>query len=193
MTKTTRLQAPGMRQPWGAIMLLQATFVCGVVMTGQAGQRNGIDKLLNHFPGDHVLTLSERDSDARDFILKHFPRSNPSVVHADFDGDGHPDYAMLPRDNKSGTTKFVVLLRSGITQYKSVYELDVTPVSGEVYIRPLPIGSRVSQTEEIDTKDYPSPVQLSSTGIELTYFEKATVVYYWNKKNKKIEAIQTED
>src|SRR5438477_1947664 len=130
--------------------------------------RNGIDKLLNHFPGDHVLTLSERDSDARDFILKHFPRSNPSVVHADFDGDGHPDYAMLLRDNKSGTTKFVVLLRSGITQYKSVYELDVTPVSGEVYIRPLPIGSRVSQTEEIDTKDYPSPVQLSSTGIELT-------------------------
>ena len=60
--------------------------------------RNGIDKLLNHFPGDHVLTLSERDSDARDFILKHFPRSNPSVVHADFDGDGHPDYAMLLRD-----------------------------------------------------------------------------------------------
>jgi len=36
-------------------------------------------------------------------------------------------------------------------------------------------------------------VRLSSTGIEVTYFEKAKVVYYWNTKHNKIETIQTVD
>jgi hypothetical protein len=36
-------------------------------------------------------------------------------------------------------------------------------------------------------------IRLSSTGIEVTYFEKAEVVYYWNTKHKKIETIQIGD
>jgi hypothetical protein len=134
-----------------------------------------------------------RNSDARTFIVDHFPKRNPSVVHADFDGDGHPDYAILLKDKKSGTTKLVVLLCSRDAQCKSVFELDVTTSSGEVYVRPIPAGSRVSQTEAIDTKDYPPPVRLGSVGIEVTYFGQAKIVYYWNRKHKKIETVQTED
>jgi hypothetical protein len=39
--------------------------------------------------------LKELDSDARAFFLQHFPKASPSVVHADFDGDGQLDYALL--------------------------------------------------------------------------------------------------
>lgn len=179
-----------MRRLCGCILLLLVTLVCCVAAPGPTSD---IDRVLNRFPGYHVLTLLERNSDAKEFIKGHFPKNNPSVVHSDFDGDGHLDYALLLKDGKSGTTKLVVLLCSGDTQCKSVFDVDVTSSSGEVFIRPVPIGSQVAQTDAIETKDYPSPVKLRSTGIELTYFGQAKVVYYWNRKNKKVEAVQTED
>ena len=180
-----------MRRACTCILLL--TLICCAATSRAKGPSSDIDRVLNRFPGYHVLTLMERNSDARTFIKGHFPKHNPSVVHSDFDGDGHPDYALLIKDGKSGTTKLVVLLCSGDTRCKNVFDVDVTSSSGEVFIRPVPIGSNVSQTEAMDTKDYPSPVKLSSTGIELTYFGQAKVVYYWNMKNKKVEAVQTED
>jgi len=99
----------------------------------------------------------------------------------------------LLRNKRSGTTKLVILLCSEDITCKSVYEVDVTSDSGGVYIRPVPMGRRVSQTDAIDTKAYPPPSRLSSTGIEVTYFGQAKVVYYWNRKQKKMETIQTED
>jgi hypothetical protein len=173
------------------ILLLATLGTCLAVP--KAGQGRDIDRILKRFPEYHVLTLAERNSDARTFIRAHFPKHNPSVVHADLDGDGHPDYAILLKDNKSLTAKLVFLLCSEKAQCKSVDEVDVTSSAGEVFIRPVPIGSRISQTDAIDTKDYPAPVKLRSTGIEVTYFGQAKVVYYWSRKGKKMETIQTED
>src|ERR1017187_6936222 len=77
------------------------------------GQSDGIDKMiLDDFPGFHVLTVLERDSDTRAFILAHFAQHSPSVVRADFDGDGHLDYAVLLKNKKSGVAKFVILICS---------------------------------------------------------------------------------
>jgi hypothetical protein len=169
------------------------SFFCCAALSNAEAPKNDLDIILSRFPGYHMLTLAERDSDTRAFILAHFPKRNPSVVHADFDRDGHLDYAVLLKDKKSETAKLVIFLCSGNTQCKSVHEVGLTSVSGAVYLRPVPIGSRVSQTDAIDIKDQRSPVKLSSPGIELTYFGKATVVYYWNRKHKKIEAVQTAD
>jgi len=178
------------------ILLVPVTLVCCVAALGVGGQTSDIDKILSLFPGYHLLALSERTAETKAFIHQHLPKDNPSVVHADFDGDGHPDYAVLLRSNKSGATKLVVLLCSADQNCKSVFDREVTTSSsspGELYLRPVPPGSVVSQTDAIDTKSYPAPERLNSTGIEVNYFGKATVVYYWNRKHKKIEAVQTED
>jgi hypothetical protein len=182
-----------MRGLRGYVLLLIIALAWCVALSGSEGDSNGINSILHRFPGYHLLTLQERDSETSTYFVRHFPKDNPSVVHADFDGDGHPDYAILLKDNKSGTGKLVVLFCPLDAQCTSVYELDITSSSGEVYIRPVPIGSRVSQTDAIDTKDYPSPARLRSHGIEVTYFGQAKVVYYWNRKHKKMEAVQTED
>jgi hypothetical protein len=174
------------------VIVVMICFCCAAISDTEA-QKSAMDVILSRFPGYHVLTLPERDPDAREFIKGHFAKSNPSVVHADFDGDGRPDYALLLKEGKLGTTKLVVLLCSADTQCKTVFDVDVTASSGEVFIRPLPIGSQVSQTDATGTKEYPPPVRLRSTGIELTYFGQAKVIYYWNRKNKKVEAVQTED
>lgn len=157
------------------------------------GQSSQIDGILSHFSGYHVLTLRERDPETRAFIVRHFPKDNPSIVHADFDGDGQQDCAILLKSNKSGTTKLVFLLCPAGNHCKSFYTVDVTSDFADIYIRPVPIGSRVSQTDAIDTLNPPAPLRLRAIGIQVTYFEKAKVIYYWNRKRKRIETIQTED
>ncbi|MGB0116868.1 MAG: hypothetical protein WCC78_15310 [Terriglobales bacterium] len=127
----------------------------------------------------------------RAFFVKHFPKDNPSLVRADFDGNGHPDYALLLRDDKTGATKLVVLLCAADGQCKNVYELDETAYAGAVYLRPVSMGSKVSQTEAVSGNS--PPVKLHSTGIQVNYFEKGKVVLYWNRKLQKIEEVQTED
>ena len=155
------------------------------------GQAGDIDTVLKMFPGYHVLTLQERNSDLKAFFAQHFPKSNPSVVRADFDGDGDPDYALLLKNDKSGATKLVVLLCSADSQCKSAYEVDETTYASVVYLRPVSTGSKVSQTEAIPG-DTP-PVKLHATGIQVNYFEKGKVVLHWNAKRQKIEEVQTSD
>lgn len=122
-----------------------------------------------------MLTLQERDSALQAFLTKHFPKSDPSVVRSDFDGDGNPDYALLLKNDKRGKTILVVALCTGDSQGKSVYHVDVSDNSSFVYIRPVLVGSRVSQTEAISTRGS-SPVRLKFEGIRLTNYEQAEVV-----------------
>jgi len=175
-----------------ASVLSAALFCCVGTSAGEDRKRD-VDSILSGFPGYHLLTLKERDPDTRAFIVQHFPKANPSVVHADFDGDGHLDYALLLRNDKSPTTKLVVFLCSEGGHCRSVYELDVTGYSESVYLQLVARGTRVSQTDAIDTTNHSSPAKLKASGIQVTYFEQGKVVLYWNRKLKKIEEVQTSD
>jgi hypothetical protein len=175
---------------WIFVFLIAS--ICCVVLSASDGQGTGIDSVLKLFPGYHVLTLQERDPNLKAYVVQHFQKANPSVVHADFDGDGHQDYALLLNNDKLGKTILVVALCPADGQCKSVYNLDVSANSNSVYIRPVPVGSRVSQTDAIPTRDH-SPERLKLAGIRLSYYEQAEVVLYWNNKLKKIEEIQTGD
>src|SRR5580658_2934687 len=110
--------------------------VFSVVAPCGNGQSHGLDKIiLTDFPGFHVLTVPERDSDTRAFILAHFVKRNPSVARADFDGDGHLDYAVLLKNKKSGVAKFVILLCSENEHCKKACDEDITSYAGDVFIK----------------------------------------------------------
>ncbi len=175
-----------------ASVLFSTLFYGCIGLSAGEEQKSDVDRILNGFPGYHLLTLKERDSDARAFFTRHFPKANPSVVRADFDGDGHLDYALLLRNDKSEGTKLVVLLCSEDAHCQSVYDVDISPYSGSAYLRPVARGSRVSQTEAIDT-DHSVPVILKFSGIRVAYFGKGEVVLYWSRKLKKIKEVQTAD
>jgi len=174
------------------LSLLAGLLGCAQMSNGQE-RKNGADNIAKGFPGYHILTLNERDPELKTFILKHFPKSDPSVVRADFDGDGRLDYALLLKNDKSQATKLVVQLCPTERHCHSVYELDLTGYSQSVYLRPASRGSKVSETEAVDSTNRPSPQKLQSAGVELTYFEQAKIVLYWNKRLKKMEEVQTAD
>ncbi len=170
---------------------LIAGFLCFALVSSGEERKDNIDDILRSFPGYHSLTLKELDSDAKAYFLKHFPKASPSVVHADFDGDGQLDYALLLKNQKSQATKLVVLLCPKNGHYRNVFELDISAYSGSAYLRPVSRGSRISQTESIETDT--RPVNLKSSGIRVTYFGKGEVVLYWNEKLKKIDGTTTAD
>ena len=174
----------------GSITLL--LFVSGTSFGSQSAT-NSLAGVLKLFPGYHVLSLQERDSDARSYLLQKYPKANPSIVHADFDGDGTPDYALLLKNDTRGITQLVILLCPAVTSCKKVYGLDLSTTAAIVYLRPIPVGSKVAPTGGIDTDKTNAGVKLRATGIELNYFEKAAVVLYWNQQLKRIEQIETED
>jgi hypothetical protein len=155
------------------------------------GQKRTAEALPYAYPGYHLLRLEERDADTRAFIANHFKGSDASVVHADFDGDGYPDYAMLLKNDTSAAAKLVVLLCDAQSKCRGVYEGDITGYSEEAYVSRLPVGSRVAEAASAEGENESHPVKLTNTGIQVTYFEKGSVAYYWDKKLKKIVAVGT--
>jgi hypothetical protein len=161
--------------------------ICGSVFPASAGDAM-LDSILKHFPGYHVLRLPERDPDLRVFVAQHFRNRNVSIVRADLNGDGTPDYALLLKNDDTGTTKLVVLLCSTDGRCKSVYDLDETASAAFVYLRPIGAGSELSP---FDGNAHSS--KLALTAVQVNYFEKGAVVLVWNRKLQKIEEVQTED
>ena len=103
------------------------------------------------------------------FVVRHFPKDNPSLVRADFNGDGIPDYALLLKNDKSSATNLVVLLCPADGACKSVYEVNETAYAGSVYLRAVSVGSKVSETEVLNGNA--PPMKLHSSGIRVTYDE----------------------
>jgi hypothetical protein len=172
----------------GVLLALVFASICPMA----EGQNCELGDVLRQIPGFHVLKLGERDPDTRAFLIQHFAKDNPSVVHADFDGDGRPDYALLLKSS-TGEAKFVIVLCPESAKLRTVYDLDVTGSEGQSYLQSVPPGTLVSQTEAIDTGGKVPRVRLRSVGVRAVDFEKAAVVLYWSSKLHKIKAIQTAD
>jgi hypothetical protein len=169
MKKHSILNAP-------VLATLLATLLCCVGTTTEGQQKSAVPSgVLRKFPGYHLLTLKERDPDTKAFFFGHFPKSNPSVVQGDFDGDGQQDYALLLKSDKSPMTKLAVLLCSDDEHCQNVYELDVTMYSDLTFIRPATLA------------------RSELAVIQLTYFEKGKILLSWNAKAKKMQEVQTAD
>ena len=146
-------------------------FLLGSVLASASdGKADAMTAILKQFPEYHLLTLQERDSELKAFLAQHSPNVNPSLVRADFNGDGNLDYALLLKADKTGAAKLVVLLCSTDGQCESVYDVDETTYASVAYLRPVSTRSKVSQTEAVPRNT--SAVKVRSTRIEVNYFKK---------------------
>ena len=122
------------------------------------------------------------------------------MIHADIDGDGYPDYALLLRSDKSQAARFVVLLCSGEKPCKKVYGLDWSGYSDCAYLTADPPAD-MSETRtavaggQSPTQPTEQAAELKpeTTGILVTYFGKGQILLHWSKKAKKLLEVQTMD
>lgn len=175
------------------VWVLALLALAAVPSSSSETAKNSLADVLKLFPGYHVVTLNECDPGMRSSLSQNYPKANPSVVHADFDGDGSPDYALLLKNDATRVTKFVILLCPVAQSCKKVNDIDESQMSGIVYLRPVAHGTKVSETDAVDTGAPAKRVTLRATAVELNYFGKASVVLYWDGAQKKIEEIATAD
>jgi hypothetical protein len=165
---------------------------CSVPAAAQL-KENAVDKLVRkNYPGFHLLRMSERDADVRTFLTTRSQRSNPSLVHADFDGDGHLDYALLLKSDRSAAAELSVLLCENTERCHAVYKIDITGASEIAYLSRIPPSSKIAEMDDAGEND-PHAVKLKKVGVSLSYFEKAEIALYWDKKLKKIVEVGVED
>ena len=172
--------------------LALVVFVASTPLRGETA-RHSLPEILRLFPGYHVASLKEFDPDTRNYLLENYPKVDPSVVRADFDGDGSPDFGLLLKNDATHVARVVILLCPARASCKAVYDLDVSQMSGIVYLRPIPPGAPVPPADDDDASSSIKQTKLKTAAVELNYFGKASVVLYWNQAHKKIEEIDTSD
>ena len=185
-----------------SLLVVLGTQLCCLAFAADDGPE--MNRILKLFPGYHVLSMSERDSETRTFLLQHLPKRNPSVIHADIDGDGYPDYALLLRQDKPQSSRFVVLLCPKDGPCRKTYELDVTGYSDGAYLTTAPPEKTIDlpATQQIVASDKAGSSQgaqvtgntkPAQTGIFVTYFGKGQILLRWSRKAKKLVEVPTRD
>ena len=149
--------------------------------------------IQKYFPGYVLMDIEELDPYAKDRFRSYHPDLNPSLVCGDFDGNGFLDYAFLLRNSKDkkGTTIFTIFMQSKHSQFELEFCLNMGFYRNDVIIQRIEAGKILSQTKSIDEPK--EDVKLKNAAVELAYFEKSSVVYYWDDKTKKFEEIWTSD
>lgn len=169
------------------------SYIAGSDVT-EADDNSKIRNIINeYFPNYTLKDMDGLDPVTRDYFKEHYPNSNPSVVHSDFDGNGFLDFAVLLQtlDSNGGKTMFAILLGRGRNQFNLAYNLDMGASLDYVYVIPIEPGKILTQTESIETPR--ENIRLKYAAVELVYFEKAAIAYYWDDKSKQFSSIQTRD
>lgn len=156
-------------------------------------QNECVELIKRYFPDYALMEDRELTPLARDYFNKHYPKLTPSLVNADFDGNDFLDFAVLLRKGKGKDriTILAIFLRANQQRFELAYYLSLGVYGGDVYITPVESGKIVRQTESANVPR--EKVKLKNTAIQLVYFEKSSVVYYWDDKVKKFESIWTSD
>jgi hypothetical protein len=183
---------------YGILLGIFIVFIAGSIIetknaSSTVSQNESTELIKKYFPDYVLMEIGELTPLARKYFKRHYPNLTPSFVRADFDGDGFLDLALLLRKarGKDRKTILTIFLHSNRNRFELAYYLSFGVYGGDVYIIPVESGKVVSQTESIDVPR--EKVELRNTAIELVYFEKSSVVYYWDDRMKKFESIWTSD
>lgn len=118
-------------------------------------------------------------------------RSLVNYMAGDFNCDQKQDYALVLADRKNELAVWV--LQSDGKDYKSIklHDLGKTGIPLEVGIEIVPEGNLNYIVVDEDDEDGVKSIELECPGIQVMFFEKSAVTYYW--KNEKYHELQTGD
>lgn len=152
--------------------------------------RNFIDKYFHNY---EIMEIEGLDPFLQNYFRKHYPQLNPCIVYKDLDGNGLVDFGVLLKNlvGKKDRTIFAIFLHTNKNHFEPKYYQDMEFYRDDVYILPIESGSILKQTESIDAPY--KEVRLKNAAIELVYFEKSSVAYYWEEGKKDFASIWTSD
>ena len=141
--------------------------------------------VAHFFPGYAPVTLGDLAAEVgaltvRDDVYDHSDRS-PTAIRADFDGNGHADYAVLiKKHTASGSDEiFAVLLGHGQGRYAKAMESFFGRLAEDIYLGYMPAGAQVRLTVASPVLE-PIPLRLDAPAVTLNVLNQGSDVLYWD-------------
>jgi hypothetical protein len=165
--------------------------------------RGGRDKELArnlismHFPAYSIVQGDDVEPDALASWEELSKSDLPGLVATNLIGNSDKEYAMIiesKSSDKPTSTLFVVAYCT--TSYnpdscKFIFQQDISGYSGIVYLREIPPGETIRPTGALDSDE--EETTLSHSAIEVAYFGKGSVAYYWDAASQEMKTITTSD
>jgi len=144
--------------------------------------------IVEHFfPGYAPVTLGDLAAEVgaltvKDAVYDHSDRS-PTAIRADFDANGHADYAVLIRkQTASGSDEiFAILMGYGEGRYAKTMESFFGRLSEDIYLGYMPAGAEIRLTVASPVLE-PIPFRLDAPAVTLNVLNQGSDVLYWDAK-----------
>ena len=149
--------------------------------------------IKKHYPDYRLIDSKEIDHFAKEFFMEHYKSHPPTLVSADFDGNGLVDFAALLRSSnkKDAKTIFSIFLQVSSNTYKPSFNLVMDFYRTDVVIAPVQEGEKLKKTEALET--HRDDVFLKYPAVKLIYVGKSAVVYFWNLQKDEFDTIWISD
>ncbi len=104
----------------------------------------------------------------------------PTVIHADLDGNGVADYAILVRQDRDDQPDeiFAVLMGHGGGRYSRAIEAFFGPLQGSVYLGYAPAGSVLKPAAHSEVSR--EPIELTLPAVKLIHDDDRTDAFFWH-------------
>lgn len=183
---------------WKTFLLVLSTqfIILGGIQTGRMkpveDQIELTTLLKKYFPGYTLMKTEEFDPYTKKYFEKKYPKSNPFFVIIDIDGNGYRDYILLIQNSSSVEIDRALVIFRQFKDRKTKLEFKQTiEGSQDVFILSVESGVKIVETNAV--KGPEKSITLKNPAICLVYFEKSSVVFYWDNKNRRINSIWTGD
>lgn len=143
--------------------------------------------VAHFFPGYAPVALGDLAQEVgaltvEDRIYDHSDRS-PTVIRADFDGNGHADFAVLiKKRSESGADEiFTILLSHGQGRYAKAMESFFGKLARDIYLGFIPAGTEVRRAAASPTAES-VPLRLDGPAVTLNVLNQARDAFFWNSE-----------
>lgn len=140
--------------------------------------------LARFFPGYVLVSMDDLDPAvgllAAEDPAYADPGRSPSMIRADFNGDGIADYALLVREESAAEPDeiFAVLMGEGRGRYQRAVQAFFGAVLDGVYLGYAPAGAVLSPAP--GSTIVREPVTLAHPAVKLIYLNSASNAFYWD-------------
>lgn len=142
--------------------------------------------IVAHFFPDYALVaLGDLSPEigaltADDPVYDH-PSRSPTMIRADFDGNGHHDFAVLIKKQTGGGSDeiFTILLGYGQGRYAKTMESFFGRLSGNIYLGFVPAGATINRAAASPAVE-PVPLQLEVSAVTLNVLNETRDAFFWD-------------
>ena len=173
---------------WMALLL----WLCLVAAHTAFADKSATDDILSQ-NRDALIRLVDLDEYAREYFAISLGRMNPGWVIADLDGDSTNDIALLKRD--TAQNKLTLHIYICKQKCQEVGNVDLGQFNGDQFLAPVKPDQLIHWTEALPLPDRSqvSELKLNYFAVEYFVYGKASIVFFWDPKQKQVNKVVAGD